>query len=143
MTARHVVNATFLLALVAMLGLVCGHFSPPMRFQLVGFTTATYDGNLGGPFGFTQSCQAEFPGSRWCTHDEIEQTTTIPPDLVGEAWVGGASEVIACGISPTECGCQGWTTAAGNGFVVDAGGRTASMRACQENLSLACCALRP
>jgi len=57
------------------------------RFQLVGFTSQTYDGNLGSAFGFTQKCQVEFPGSRWCSFDEARQTTSIPEGLSGRAWI--------------------------------------------------------
>ena len=35
--------------------------SPPVRWQLVGFTSATYTGAMGGHFGVTQKCQLEFP----------------------------------------------------------------------------------
>ena len=31
-------------------------------FQLVGFTSTAYTGNLGGVFGSTQKCQLEFSG---------------------------------------------------------------------------------
>ena len=40
--------------------------APPLGFQLVGFTSATFDGSQ-GVLGFTLACQAEFPGSRMCT----------------------------------------------------------------------------
>ena len=44
------------------------------RFQLVGFTSATYTGDMGGHFGVTQKCQLEFPGSRMCTVKEVAAT---------------------------------------------------------------------
>ena len=61
--------------------------SPPTaRIQLVGFTAATYTGNMGGPFGVAQKCQLEFPNSRMCLRIEAQQTTTIPEGLAGRAW---------------------------------------------------------
>ena len=58
------------------------------RFQLVGFTTATFLGTE-GPLGFTRACDAEFPSSRWCTSAEVLDSVNLPA-LSGEAWVRGA-----------------------------------------------------
>lgn len=57
------------------------------RFQLVGFTSATYTGDLGGPFGATQKCQIEFPASRMCERREVFETVTLPQGLTGNAWI--------------------------------------------------------
>jgi hypothetical protein len=43
-----------------------------------GFTSATYDGNLGGPIGANAKCAAEFAGSHLCTEREYQ-------------WAGGGS----------------------------------------------------
>ena len=51
------------------------------RFQIVGFTTANYNGNLGGYFGATQKCQLEFPESRMCNPLEVKESTTLPGGL--------------------------------------------------------------
>ncbi len=80
--------------------------SEQSRFQLVGFTTAIYDGNLGGVFGFTNKCQLEFPDSRWCTMNEVITTTSIPTGLTGKAWIG--SEIITTRLNG--CGQPAWTT---------------------------------
>src|SRR5262245_6027894 len=66
------------------------------RFQIVGFTAATYNANLGGFFGATQKCQLEFPESRMCNELEVQQTTSLPGGLTGFAWVG--------------VGCFAWTS---------------------------------
>ena len=54
----------------------------------MGFTAATPPADI-GLFGLTQACQAEFPGSRFCTLPDIFNTTTIPDLAVGTplAWV--------------------------------------------------------
>ena len=41
--------------------------APPAGFQLVGFTSATYTGDMGGNFGVAKKCQLEFPNSRMCS----------------------------------------------------------------------------
>ena len=43
-------------------------------FQIVGVTSQTYTGDLGGPWGATGKCDAEFPGSRMCTLAEARRT---------------------------------------------------------------------
>lgn len=50
----------------------------PARFQLVGFSSASYDGYQ-GILTYTLACQADFPDSRMCTSAEIMQSTNIPP----------------------------------------------------------------
>jgi hypothetical protein len=106
------------------------------RFQIVGFTTATYNGNLGGFFGATQKCQLEFPASRMCTPLEVQETTSIPGGLTGVGWV--------------DVGCITWTTEDFNlrGSVVSGqtGISTISPfggRQCNESGPIACCALVP
>ncbi len=79
--------------------------SAPARFQLVGFTTAVYDGDLGGVFGFTSKCQLEFPNSRWCDMTEVIATTSIPTGLTGKAWMGTQRETTQL----EGCGSPAWT----------------------------------
>lgn len=55
-------------------------------FQLVGFTTATLAGNQ-GVLAFGRACQQDFPGSWMCSSVEVLETTAIPSDLTGPAWV--------------------------------------------------------
>ena len=118
----------------------------PLRWQLVGFTSATYSGDLGGPFGATQKCQLDFPNSRMCVEDtvkvrEVSETTDIPTGLVGVAWV---TDYRAASSQPTT-GCESWTIGAGNsGHVVNANG-TPGSHTCDAEfpIPIACCALVP
>jgi hypothetical protein len=113
------------------------------RFQLVGFTSETYTGDQ-GVFGFTLACQAEFPDSRFCTVEDVVETTVIPenlptdlawinPDLVGGGVVGRATA--------HDCGSWSLVTSA-HGFTMDASGKFQS-QSCWKLKSVACCALVP
>jgi hypothetical protein len=51
--------------------------APAARIQIVGVTSTLYTGNLGGPWGATEKCDAEFPGTRMCTIEEARRT--MPP----------------------------------------------------------------
>ena len=129
--------------------------SSPARFQLVGFTTATFTGGE-GVLGFTLACQAEFPGSRMCSSVEVMGTTVVPASLTGEAWVrpvmvpfalasGGAHVLDAAGIvgSPSQIGCDGWRTGTGNtGLSIYADGRFTRL-ACYTPRAVTCCAPVP
>ncbi len=84
---------TFLLQLVAAgaFGLATTATAQTLvpRVELVGFTTAIFKGGtIGGVFPATLQCQAEFPGSRICSEQEIINTVNVPVGLVGSAWVG-------------------------------------------------------
>ena len=61
-------------------------------FQLVGFTSTVYTGNLGGILGSTQKCQLDFPGSRMCAFEEIQKTTSTPsiPNPLSASWISCA-----------------------------------------------------
>ena len=63
----------------------------PPRVQLVGFTTAGFQGDE-GVLGYTRACQQEFPESRMCTSVEVLETTDVPA-LSGDAWVRPVSQV--------------------------------------------------
>jgi hypothetical protein len=58
----------------------------PMRWQLVGFTSASFVGDQ-GVWGFLVHCQAEFPNSRMCYGQEVVDTVAISAGLTGDAWV--------------------------------------------------------
>ena len=79
------------------------------RFQFVGFTTQTYDGDQGGFFGTTVACQLEFPNSRMCTRDEYLDTTTLPDvsNLPNAGWIDSESAI-------SNNTCFGWTDNTGN-----------------------------
>ncbi len=126
--------------------------SDSARFQLVGFTAATYTGDLDGVFGATRKCQNEgegFEASRMCTATEVLDTVDIPDGLVGTAWVrpfavgddGGRELSLQIERFQT---CNFWVSSRGNarGLAVTADGRL-SVAVCYAMRSIACCALVP
>jgi hypothetical protein len=123
--------------------------APPMRFQLVGFTTATYTGGMGGHFGVTQKCQLEFPDSRMCTLEEVAATTAIPVGLSGDAWahqesgVGGV--IFSADLERNQGTCGGWTLSIDGrlGQQVSSNGvaKTSGSLNCGQSNPVACCAL--
>ena len=115
--------------------------SPPLRWQLVGFTSATYTGNMGGSFGVTQKCQLEFANSRMCIVLEVEQTTSIPSGLVGQGWVQQGASLVG-GLQGNSCGRWLGNNVGGGGKVVDTLGTPASEQ-CEIPTPIACCALVP
>ena len=123
--------------------------SPPVRWQLVGFTSATYPGAMGGNFGVTQKCQLEFPNSRMCSIEEAVATTSIPSGLSGRAWThaqGAAGAVIFAG-SPVaqSTNCMGWRTGLHTltGNVISDEGIADVISDCNRAHPIACCALVP
>ena len=123
---------------------------PAPRFQLVGFTEATYLGNT-GILGFTLACQAEFAESRFCTSEEVINTTDVPVGLIGSAWVrpkfkptGSTSNVDESGARGgiLQMSCAGWTNEFREGLTVsDVGGFIEGQ--CTTPRPVACCALVP
>lgn len=152
-TIKHLINVLFLSALCLSLGLVCGHVTPSLRFQLVGFTSTLHLGDT-GVLGFTLACQAEFPGSRMCTSAEVVETTNVPATLSGEAWVRPSIKAANGGLVFDESGvaeawitgCQGWSsTSSTNGFLgltVDDAGRFRDAD-CAPPRPVSCCAWMP
>ena len=59
----------------------------PVRFQVVGFSSATFD--FTGMLGMSALCRASFPHSRVCLDVEIADTTSWPEGLAGIAWHAG------------------------------------------------------
>lgn len=109
---------------------VGGGTSAAARFQIVGFTIATYTGNLGGYFGATRKCQLEFPESRMCNALEVRESTTLPGGLSGLAWV--------------DSGCRDWTVENFTGPQVSGEtGVTTAGQNCQFPQPIACCAPVP
>jgi hypothetical protein len=117
----------------------------------VGFTEAEQPGNV-RMFGLTRACQAEFPGSRVCSSQEVLQTTAIPNGLEGDAWVRPAlvgtidrSVVDASGLvllGGPASNCDQWTGKASTGIVVDGDGafHSGSQARCSDPHPVACCA---
>ena len=105
-------------------------------FQLVGFTTATFQGNAGF-FGFSEACEAEFPSSRMCFLEEALKTTQIP-DLSSEqalAWIDPGA-FFANNVSAS---CQGWSNGtSGAGLTLSKIGEYPT-RSCENFHSVACC----
>lgn len=88
----------------------------PPRFELVGFTSATFVGDE-GVLGFTLACQAQFAGSRMCSSAEVMNTVDVPAGLSSLAWVrpsfvsiSGTQALDASGIydSGDDLTCRGW-----------------------------------
>ena len=112
--------------------------APAARFQLVGFTSATYTGNMGGYLGVTQKCQLEFANSRMCTNIEVEQTTSIPSGLVGQGWVNEG--IASAGLQGVNC--RQWLfVESSEGTSVNAQGTPGSNVQCTVPMPIACCAL--
>ena len=116
----------------------------PARFQLVGFTTATFDGDE-GILGFTVACQSEFADSRMCRSQEVLNTVSVPAGLPGKAWVrpsrlgGSGTTIEGAGFSH----CTVWTVSVtGNGLTANAEGKLTE-ELCDSLLAVACCALVP
>jgi hypothetical protein len=129
------------------------------RFQLVGFTPATFAGDA-GVLGMSRGCAAEFPGSRLCSSVEVMETVG-GPDLTGRprAWVRPVlvlstpnSAVDASGFDGqvNAFSCVGWTFATGgnSGLTVSAEGgffaeASAARGACDVARPVSCCAAIP
>jgi hypothetical protein len=119
------------------------------RFQLVGFTSATYTGAMGGNFGVTQKCQLEFPNSRMCSIEEAVATTSIPSGLSGRAWThaqGAVGVVIFAGDPVSQSkNCFGWRSSLHTftGNVISDEGSADVISDCDREHPIACCALVP
>lgn len=151
---RHLINVVFLAALCVTVGHTCGHVSPSLRFQLAGFTSTLHLGDT-GVLGLTLACQAEFPGSRMCTSEEVMETTSVPATLSGEAWVrpvyGAAMDDYRfletasghLGYPGNSLACRGWTMGNETGLFLDAAGRLFGSGQCSQPRAVSCCALLP
>ena len=123
--------------------------SPPVRWQLVGFTSATYTGTMGGNFGVTQKCQLDFPNSRMCSIEEAVATTSIPSGLSGRAWshAQGVAGVVIFAGNPVAQGnnCFSWRSSipTQSGNVISDEGVADVISGCDREHPIACCALVP
>jgi hypothetical protein len=92
----------------------------------VQFTTATYNGNLGGLSGANAKCQSEFSGSYFCqTEDYLRSGETSTT----EGWVHND------GGYPTYANCGGWSSSSS----VHRGLTNISYDDCNISYKLACC----
>jgi hypothetical protein len=109
--------------------------------QFVGFTTMTYNGNLGGIVGANAKCSAEFPGSALCTISDYYRGEPDQGAPGMGAWVDfertstGQRSTSACESSTSSAP---WTGTLYTGETITATGFTTGL-ACSSVLSLACC----
>lgn len=129
--------------------LACCRSTSPVVFR--GFTSMTYDGNLGGAVGANQKCHAQFPGSYFCLGSDVEQANSgITPPATG-AWIdngrdsNGYRSYSACRFDGNNIA---WTY---NGASISATWRTGPIvrplgplpsTLCTEFKPLACCSAR-
>ncbi|MDP1920654.1 MAG: hypothetical protein Q8L14_30705 [Myxococcales bacterium] len=135
--------------------LACCRVAPTVA--LSGYTTQTYNGNLGGYVGANAKCRVQFPGSFFCTDpDYFEARSAVAPPA-GGAWVDDArvlnGVLRAGGAGSTANSCRTvntqrtWTSTAPTG-VGPGGGRYLDPTAlfnyagCSGLHSLACCIAR-
>jgi len=134
------------------------------RFELVGFTQASFEGDF-GVLNFTRACISEFgPGHRMCTSEEVLNTTVPPPYIpcfnefpYCRAWVrptlmpsGSGPATDASGYSafglpdenPETLSCSGWSTHGtfnnSSGLTVGPEGSFLALQ-CKIDLKVACC----
>ena len=82
-----------------------------------GYTSSTYTGNLGGLKGANQKCDAEYPGSHWCSLEEIMKLGVDYP-YTYDAWVRNA--VIGTERIKTEYSTYYWVILYG-GYIISEG----------------------
>lgn len=109
--------------------------------RINGFTTAVYNGNLGGIVGANQKCEAEYPGSTFCSLSDFRtaepDTSNAPP--TGSAWIDGPRDAEE---ERAGTGCSTWTSASNSttaGYVDTAGSYNASY--CNVARPLTCCTI--
>ncbi len=134
--------------------------APPPRFQLVGFTNATFAGDA-GVLGMSRGCAVELPGSRMCDSLEVLETSAVP-DLTGRprAWVrpspvpggtpGRVVDASGAQEEPNNLTCIAWSfaTSGNSGLTVSTDGSffaeaSAERGRCDVPRPVACCALIP
>jgi hypothetical protein len=108
-----------------------------------GFTSAVFNGNLGGYPGANAKCAAEFSGAYLCTqtdHDLANPTTAAPGS---GAWIDSYRDSSNLRrISSCSPGGRAWTLSAGDtGLMVRSDG-SFTMAACSDVRPLACCSTR-
>ena len=133
------------------------------RYQLVGFTAATFTGDVGA-LALTLGCQSEFGGeSRMCTSAEVVETVSVPAVTAGFSWVRPVFQPKSVSVGSTtslrramdvsgtqteestqsNLSCRGWSAALNNdGLGVDSDGRFSEVP-CEIARSVACCAQIP
>lgn len=112
---------------------------------LRGYTSATFNGNLGGHPGANQKCHAQFPGSRFCTSSDfyLSEPRLYPPS--SGAWVdydraaSGSRSGSACYKSGINDGPWMESTNVDYAAFVTASGYVYNGHNCDQVKPLACC----
>ena len=145
--AERVVTVSNFPAVQTVAGTVnVGNLPAAARFQLVGFTKATFTAGQ-GVLGFTAACQAEFgAGSRMCSVGEVFETTVLPDLSSGAAtaWVdqGTAARLAVAGNAWPNQNCIGWryeVSGTFSGFFLTKAGKLDTDQ-CHQLKGVACCA---
>jgi hypothetical protein len=113
-------------------------------FQLIGFTTQTFDGTH-GILNLTLACQKEFPASRICTADDVRLTVNVPQAPgAGFAWIDVPPSRELKTRVDEQGNCRGWRSSAiaDSGVAMDLEAAYGSLvhRPCNQVLRIACCA---
>lgn len=107
------------------------------KVTIVGYTTSTYNGNLGGVVGANSKCHADFSESRICTTDDIVKsgTRSTPP---ADAWVWMNSDQVAGGGFRFGCYSYASTSSSAYGMTFSSSGSVAPIQ-CNQLRKIACC----
>jgi hypothetical protein len=122
---------------------------PPARYQLVGFTTGAYSGNIGGPWAAHAACASEFPDARMCRADEAFDTLTPPTTRPVFAWInmapGDWEAANGKEVGDTVYFCNFWLSDAngGHGAALRLDGFITTNTTCDLEHPIACCAPVP
>lgn len=121
-------------------------------FQLVGFTSSTFNG-AAGLLLMSRSCSIQYPASRMCSTTEVAQTAVFPDvglppstfawvrsDKVSASLGSVSGSLIIDAVQATSC--RGWSTdeATSDGLAVGGEGSFVE-RDCSSTIPVACCAL--
>ena len=126
--------------------LACCYLPPRTVFR--GYTSATFNGNLGSFHGANAKCRAEFPGASFCTVTDYSQGEpgALPP--ASGAWIdeqrnsSNLRSIYAC--APTSGATSAWTdgSAARLGNMAAVTGFITGVGNCDVLRPLACCERR-
>jgi hypothetical protein len=124
--------------------LACCNGAPKIQFE--GFTSTSYDGNIGGRAMAHAICNAEFAGSRMCHVSQYLRTQSSTPVPAAGAWldssVRASGNVVTAGLPAAGrddySGCDFWNqnVGTGQGIEPDVGMNYIS---CSTPRPLACC----
>lgn len=120
--------------------------------QLVGFTATTLPGDA-GVLATTAQCQIDFGvTARMCESREVLETVVVPALVPAEAWILPSFQPIGSGdvaglaldasgrsARPDRLTCDGWSSTAPTGLVIDEAGRFRT-GSCSTPRAIACCA---